>query len=312
MVYFLGMKHEVLLSMLFELLQKRKVTAAYFAEKYGISERTVYRYVTVLSTHAPIEITRGRNGGVRISDAYKLPVGFFSTEEYDAPLEALETHYGERGEERFLSARRKLTQAEKTTEKEEEYLLGADTLLLLESVSGGSAAYEKLRLIERCILERIVLEMEYRDKKTTKKTRKIEPHLLVFKDGNFFVYAFCRTKKEFRLFQLGRIYKPFALDEKFNKREFDPSKIREIEEDVPTVEVRLEITGNAFSKAEELFGGEALKPRGEKWQIDLTLPDDETLPRTVISLGAGALVIKPERLKKKVKALAASILKNYL
>ena len=306
------MKHEILVSMLFELLQKRKVTAAYFAEKYNVSERTVYRYVSVLSAHAPIEIVRGRNGGVRISDAYKLPVGFFSEEEYLATLEALETAYSTSGEERFLNARRKLTKEEKSIGKEEEFIGGADTLLLFGSVNGGSTAYEKLRLIERCILERVVLEMEYRDKKTTRKTRKIEPHLLVLKDGDFSVFAFCRTKKEFRLFRLGRIYQLFALDEKFNKREFDRAQITASEDAAPTVEIRLEVTDSAYPAAQDLFGVDALKQHGEKWQVHLSLPDDESLPRKIISLGAGVTVVKPERLKKKVKALAAHILKNYL
>lgn len=298
--------------MLLELLQKRKITAAYFAEKYGISERTVYRYVAVLSAHAPIEIVRGRNGGVRISDAYKLPVGFLSEEEHAAALEALENAYSQKGEERFLDAHRKLTRAQKPADKEEEFISGTDTLLVLGGAYDGGSAYEKLHLIERCILDRVVLEIEYHDKKTTKKTRKIEPHLLVLKGGAFSVYAFCRTKKEFRLFRLGRIYKLFALDEKFNKREFDPAQIPAKEkEDVRAVEVRLELTESAYSAAQDLFGGEMLKRRGESWYADLSLPDDESLPRKILSLGAGVTVVKPERLKKKVKALAANIFKNY-
>lgn len=306
------MKHEVLIGMLLELLQKRKVTANYFAEKYGISQRTTYRYVAVLSAHAPIEIVRGRNGGIRISDAYKLPVGFLSEEEHAAALEALEAAYCERAEERFLNARRKLSQASKPAEREEELTGGLDTFLFLGGAYDGNSFYEKLTLIERCIRERAVLEVEYRDKKTAKRTRKIEPHLLVFKGGVPSVYAFCRTKKEFRLFRLGRIYKLFAIDEKFNRREFDPAEIPAKErEDAPLVEVRLEIAQNVHTAAQELFGGETLKQRGGKWYADVVLPDDESLPRKILSLGAGATIVKPERLKKKVKALAAHILKNY-
>ena len=298
--------------MLLDLLQKRKLPAAYFAEKYGVSERTAYRYVAVLSAHAPIEIVRGRNGGIRISDAYKLPVGFLSEEEHEAALEALENAYSLQGEERFLNARRKLTATEKSTVREEEFTSGADTLLLLGGAYDGNEANEKLRLIERCILEKAVLEIDYRDKKTTKKTRKIEPHLLVLKNGAFFLYAFCRTKKEFRLFRLERIYKAFVLDEKFNKREFDPTQILKKEsEETPKAEVRLEIAENAYFAAQDLFGGESLKKRGEKWYADLVLPDDESLPRKILSLGAGVTVVKPERLKKKVRALAASVLKTY-
>ena len=70
------MKFEILLSMLFDLLAKHKLTATYFAERYEISPRTVYRYVDILSMVLPVYVKRGRDGGICISDSYKLPKGF--------------------------------------------------------------------------------------------------------------------------------------------------------------------------------------------------------------------------------------------
>ena len=70
------MKFDIATDMLFELLNHRKLTAQYFAQKYKISVRTVFRYVDVLSLNVPVETQSGRTGGIYISDAYKLPVGF--------------------------------------------------------------------------------------------------------------------------------------------------------------------------------------------------------------------------------------------
>ena len=84
------MKFTIMLAILFDLLAKRKVTAVYLAEKHEISPRTVYRYIDLLSLNVPIHIKRGRNGGICISDSYKLPMGFMTIEEYDAAIEALE------------------------------------------------------------------------------------------------------------------------------------------------------------------------------------------------------------------------------
>ena len=39
------MKFEILTDILFELLAKRKLTAKHIAERYGLSERTIYRYL---------------------------------------------------------------------------------------------------------------------------------------------------------------------------------------------------------------------------------------------------------------------------
>ena len=114
------MKFQTVLSMLFELLQKRKLTATYFSEKYSISIRTVYRYVEELKTVAPIEITRGRNGGICLPDQFKLPVNFMTNEEYLAAIDALEIAYCHQPEDRFLIAKEKLSAEYKPDEEEDE------------------------------------------------------------------------------------------------------------------------------------------------------------------------------------------------
>ena len=94
--------------MLFDLLSKRKITAAYLAEKYDISPRTVYRYVDRLSMVVPIYVKTGRNGGIFLPDNYKLSKGFFNKADYDATLEALKLAYESSLDERFLNAQNKL------------------------------------------------------------------------------------------------------------------------------------------------------------------------------------------------------------
>lgn len=103
------MKFVILLDMFFELLAKQKVPAPYFAQKYDLSVRTVYRYVDRLSMAVPIHVKTGRKGGIYISEEYKLPKGFFSKEDYFATLEALSLAYETNPDEKFLNAQRKIT-----------------------------------------------------------------------------------------------------------------------------------------------------------------------------------------------------------
>lgn len=112
------MKLKIILDMLFELLQKRKLSADYFSKKYHLSPRTVYRYVEALKTAVPLEITRGRNGGIALPDQYRLPVNFMTNEEYLAAMDGLEIAYCHQPEERFLLAREKLAAEYKPTEEE--------------------------------------------------------------------------------------------------------------------------------------------------------------------------------------------------
>ncbi len=102
-----NMKNDTLLTILFDLFQERKITATELAKKYGLSTRTIYRYVRRLAAFIPVEITRGRNGGVYLADEYRLPCEFLTEEEYAATKKALALAYAQTGELCFLSARRK-------------------------------------------------------------------------------------------------------------------------------------------------------------------------------------------------------------
>ena len=112
------MKYSVILDILIELLSKRQLTASYLAEKYDLSPRTIYRYVEIVANAVPLQIKRGRNGGICLSDSYLLPAGFFTKEEYDTVIEALSEAYARQPERRFLQAREKLCSQEKQDCKE--------------------------------------------------------------------------------------------------------------------------------------------------------------------------------------------------
>ncbi|MBP5686327.1 MAG: HTH domain-containing protein, partial [Clostridia bacterium] len=62
--YGIGMKFEIVLKILFDLLSNRTMTAKSIAEEYGISVRTVYRYIDCLdAAGVPLYTVRGNRGG---------------------------------------------------------------------------------------------------------------------------------------------------------------------------------------------------------------------------------------------------------
>ena len=61
------MKYQVMIDMLFLLLERRKVNAGELAARYGISPRTVYRYIEeMIVSGIPIDLAPGPGGGLRI------------------------------------------------------------------------------------------------------------------------------------------------------------------------------------------------------------------------------------------------------
>ena len=214
------MKFKTLLSIFFELLEKRKLTAGYLAEKYEISPRTVYRYVELLAEHVPIFVKRGRNGGVYLSDNYKLPFGFLTQAEYDSVLSALAKSYAESSDELFLRARRKISAQRK--EERKEILISEEIgdVVILEERSKHS---ETLRLIQESLREKTMLRIT-RNTQATKTEQRIEPHALLFCNCKWELLAFCHDKRRFERFSIEEIYSVFKTKETFHKRPFDKNE----------------------------------------------------------------------------------------
>lgn len=308
------MKFSILLEMLFDLLAKRKLTATYFADKYEISTRTVYRYVDLLTMAVPVYVKRGRDGGICISDSYKLPKGFMTKEEYETAIEALETMYSQLPEERFLSVKHKLS-AQVKSETRDLALSGDIGAILVDGGTwGDSRAFsEKLKFFEECIKTRAVMEIEYHSRTGEKTQRKIEPHVLVFKQNVWYVYAFCHKQRAFRLFRLGRVFSLSKTSEIFQKRPFT-------REDIPLnfwtdeteqIDARFAFTDTAIADAQDWLGSENLYTAGGKWYADVSLPNDEGLVKKILGLGAGVTVLSPAALRARVANAAAEIAKSY-
>ena len=214
------MKFQVILDILFDLLSNRKLTASGLAEKYGVSTRTIYRYVDVLSTAVPVRIKRGRDGGVCLPDSFKLPVNFLTDEELSAAIEALSAAYEKSAEERFLSALRKLSAEEKDSAKNE--LFASERENVLVDTKETKKQLSKLQVLEEALQEKVVVEIDFSRENTP---LSVEPHALVLRDNGWHVYAFCHTQRQFRLFPLSKISSVSKTEEIFHPRPFQKTDI---------------------------------------------------------------------------------------
>ena len=170
-----------------------------------------------------------------------------------------------------------------------------------------------MRLLEECILDGTILEIEYNSRKGIYTRRKIEPHVLVFKQGVWYVFAFCRKQRAFRLFRLGRMVSIVVTEEKFNRRPVE-------KEDIPlaywtdekTEPVRLAFNEDGFADALDWLGRENLEENADgEWIADLSLPFDDELIKKLVGFGKRVKVLSPVALKERVKETAKEILALY-
>ncbi len=303
------MKYAILLSILSDLLEKRRLTAAYFAEKYDVSPRTVYRYVEILSSALPVQIKRGRGGGICLSDAYTLPVNFMTAEEYETAIEALSIAYSQHLDERFLIAKRKLSAQIKAETRTPALSGSAQNVFVCNELSFRQQ--EKAQRMEECIRDRLVTEVEYLNETGEKIKDKIEPHALVFRENAGYVYAFSYKNRDFTFLPLGSILFLLRLNERFRKRPFSQTELLPHPNEEDEVQARLEIAPHAVASARERFGAEALYQKNGNWYAELSLSREDTAVQVLLSLGAGVRVLSPPSLREKLRAAAEEIVKNH-
>jgi len=302
------MKYNVMLKILMLLLQKRKLTATEISRRYEVSVRTVYRYIEELIVcGVPIDVARGRYGGITIADTFRLPTGYFTREEYAATINALNAMASQISDESITSAREKLESRQKN-EKLEMSVCGN---VIVDGGSWGNSVKfsEKMQVCEQAVNESKSLIIDYFSRGGEHSKRVIDPHVLILKQNVWYVWAFCHTKQEFRTFKIGRIKSASFTGKTFKKKEFTRDDIdldfRHTKEDF--IEVTLSIGKNSLADAEEWLGIDNVEPRGDGFIATLTLPDDEVLVNKILSYGGAVKVDAPAELKQRVREAARKI-----
>ena len=288
---------------MFELLNKKSVNANYLSNKYEVCVRSVYRYVSGLeAAGVPIYTTRGKNGGFHVMDTFRLSSTFMTVKEFEQVINSLSAIAESVPDKTLDSAINKL----KATVKPEYggFDVKGGNLIIDGGPWGDTVGYKtKLAVIEKSIEETKQLFIRYHDRNGSISERVIEPHIIVFKQGIWYVYAFCTLRKEFRFFKTGRIEVANILDKKFVRRDLS-------DKDLPldfwhnsvlAERVVMEIDKRVLSDLEEWLGIENVKSENGKFIADVSLPFDDGLVSKIMSYGNGVIVIAPERLKEKIK-----------
>lgn len=193
------MKLYRLLHLMNILVNNDKVTIKQLSEKLEVSRRTIYRDLETLTMAGfPIVSYPGYDGGITVAEGYKLDKCLLSLEDWENILTGLNT-----------------IKTMGDTEKI-EYLIGKIAPKNIETINQQSdividlsqwyddEAQDLIVGIRNAISNKQLVSIEYISKMSS-TVRTIEPYKLVFKERDWYVYAYCLLRMDFRLFKLNRI-----------------------------------------------------------------------------------------------------------
>lgn len=185
-----------LLGMIYILMNRESVTAAELAQRFEVSTRTIYRDIDSLSQAGiPIYATKGKNGGISLTEQFVLNKMLLTSEEQQQILAALSS-LQEMGAQKDTEILRKLGEFFKA---EPVNWLAID----LSDWSGTrQELYEDVRF---AILSHKIISFDYYGQYRKMERRTVAPIQLLFKEYTWYLRAYCRARKALRLFKLLRM-----------------------------------------------------------------------------------------------------------
>ena len=212
------MKLDRLLGILTVLLQKDRVTAAELAGRFEVNRRTIGRDIDALCRAGiPVVTHRGAGGGICIAEGFKLDKSVLTTGELSDIIAALKG-IGSVSEKAHIEQ----TLIKLYAESNSAVSMREPVIIDLASHYKGQLT-EKISLIKRAISETRFIEFDYFYEKG-ESHRRIEPYFIVFQWTSWYVFGFCQTRQDWRMFKLLRLWNLSLCSYKHSPREIPPER----------------------------------------------------------------------------------------
>lgn len=206
-----------LTAILTQLQTKPLITSTSLAEKFSVSVRTIYRDIKALE-QAGIPISTEDGKGYFLMEGYKIPPIMFSESEANALITVEQLVLKNRDSsliKEYTEAINKVKAVLLYSTKEKVELLSKR--IAVSPATLGTIASNSLTLIQNALTDFKVLNLTYHSEHKNEKTeREIEPFALYYSlQESWTLIAYCRLRKDYRMFRLDRIIKIQQSEFKF-------------------------------------------------------------------------------------------------
>lgn len=297
------MKSERLFKLLLYLLNHQHTTANKLAAEFDVSTRTIYRDIDTLSVSGiPIYTTAGNTGGIHLMPHFTMDRALLTKQELNnvtLALRALQTLP-------FITSETLLPQLSaffnhtSTTEQwlEISFTHWGDGQLI------NNKLYSQIKM---GITNRNQMQLSYATASGEFTHRTIEPLKLVFQQRDWYLYAFCLLRNDFRFFKINRIVqikqtKTFCIHDYQNYSAL--AAIKPKPQLSPTILFQGVFDKSAFHAVYDAIPSATTDPIStDKLRITATLPDDSWLRSFLLSFGNQLKIERPISLYDEIKQM---------
>lgn len=302
------MKIDRLIGIITILLQKEKVTISQLAERFEVSCRTIQRDIdNICKAGIPIVSMQGYGGGLSIAEGYKIDKTILTQKELSAIFMGLKS----------IDSISKYTYTQSLMEKltyEKSAILSDQNRIIIDLASFYQVSLtEKIDLIKHAINNKELISFQYYSEKGESE-RTIEPYFIVFRWFAWYVYGYCLTRQDYRLFKLNRLSKLQNLKTTYEER-FVSEKELDFDHYIWRDNIKLIALFDMSLKYRLIdeYGPECITfdAQSGKLLFENTFTNHNYLLQWILSYGDAVKVIEPPELVDEICLNAKNILAQY-
>lgn len=307
------MQIDQLFEFVYILIDKKQVTAKEMGERFGVSTRTIYRWMEALSlSGVPVYSLKGRGGGIAISEKFAMDNTVLSEDERLAivsSVKALENLSGKNGAA--------ITPERKAADKLSR-LVTSDTDWLEVDFAPWSPEGSDVRnlfgILRDSILKKRQITFDYFTGDGRIEKRIVHPWKLVFRGQAWYLYGWCTFRKAERFFKLTRMRNLVMTSRNANiSRSVNPQRSAGIPEySASLIQIKAKITKEKISYLMDSFICSQIKAQKNGFiNVTFTAPNTPWLCEILLSFGAQIKITSPARVKNKIAEMAGNISELY-
>jgi predicted DNA-binding transcriptional regulator YafY len=201
--------------------QREPLTSKSLSQRFGVSERTIYRDFEVIYSHFPVIFNR-EDKTYQFMEGYSLQKLRISKDELMTLLLSREivSRLGAPLTEKLDTVINKIT-----TQTKSEKSTGTLPFWVEFPEIDFSTISKVYPQIERAIKDGRRIWIKYVDLNQNVTEREVDPYSIIFSEGFCLTVGYCHLRKEIRKFALDFIKEIRLLNEPFEKpKDFDPKK----------------------------------------------------------------------------------------
>lgn len=308
------MRLDRLLAIINLLLNRKRLSAADLAAHFEVSVRTIYRDVEAINAAGiPVVSQAGPRGGFGLMENFQLDRQVFTFKDMVSTLSVLQGVNRAFGDKHIAAAIEKIKTL--VPDRLKPQLEFQSEQMAVDVVPWGESAgrRHKLAAIQNALAGNRLLRCTYLNSSGQKRTREIEPMTLVFKGSSWYLFGYCRSKRDFRIFRITRMLRLRVLNRTFERR---PASYRDYLEPrpdaLPTITLRLRFSPEVRFQLADYMDAELIKTQKDGFSVaEITLPETEWVYSFLLGLGPQAEILAPASVRAGLRARITKISALY-